>query len=138
MEGESIQGLRQIPHPFPLPPGAAPGPLGRRTETVLVVDQPNVTGRSARKRILAEQIKHLGRPLLRHLLQGTPEVLDLLGENPFANRAAACAAPRRAGGALDRPASSGTDTHASGPCRPRLRSRSRSAPWSSRGTSRTH
>src|SRR5438046_10082044 len=22
-------------------------------------------------------------PLLRHLLQGTPEVLDLLGENPF-------------------------------------------------------
>src|SRR5206468_10027088 len=55
----------------------------------------------------------------------------------FANRAAACAAPRRADGAPDRQASSGTDTHASAPCRPRLRSRSRSAPWSSHGTSRT-
>src|SRR3989441_7721526 len=80
MEGESIQGLRQIPHPFPLPPGAAPGPLGRRTETVLVVDQPNVTGRPARKRVLVEQVKHLGRPLEQVPQQGTPEVLDLRSE----------------------------------------------------------
>src|SRR5438034_5108803 len=70
MEGESIQGLRQIPDPFPLPPGAAPGPLGRRAETVLVVDQPNVTGRPARKRVLAEQVKHLGRPLEQVPQQG--------------------------------------------------------------------
>src|SRR2546422_2650291 len=70
MEGESIQGLRQIPHPFPLPPCAIPGPLGRRTETVLVVDQPNVTGRPARKRVLAEQVKHLGRPLEQVPQQG--------------------------------------------------------------------
>src|SRR2546429_3971523 len=70
MEGESIQGLRQIPDPLPLPPGAAPGPLGRRTETVLVVDQPNVTGRPARKRVLVEQVKHLGRPLEQVPQQG--------------------------------------------------------------------
>src|SRR4029077_7664403 len=57
------QAPGQLPHALPLPPHAARGPLARRAETVAEIGEPHVAGRLIRKRIVAEQREHRGRPL---------------------------------------------------------------------------